>query len=326
MSSILSQQEFWLLVRQSSRAEFQGHQTDLERFDQTWVYPTQFGEGYYREIRLREGLHIEITDCRHHTPFVMECCDRTHPVELHFDIFEDAPKRTSTAGQYWLYSSGLAPAKRIFCQPHPRSLSLSLHIEPEVFQNLLGEVATLHLPNIGYLVKASDTPYASHCRSTSPAMAVILQQILNCPYSGAIRRLFLEGKVLELMALSLQSAMPSKSASSHRLKSDDIERIHQARAILLQNLSDPPSLLELARQVGLNDCTLKRGFRQVFNTTVFGCLQQHRMDQARQLLLEEDLSVQQAAHAVGYLSRSHFTAAFRKRFGVSPRELLTRGG
>lgn len=322
MSLILSQGDLSSLIKRSRYDASPSTLPHSKLFEKTWQYPAQLGQGYYREIYLRQGMHLEISDYLHHKPMVVECCDRPHPVELHFEISDESPKSTSTAGQYWLYSSGFAPAKQILYQPHPRSLSLSLHIEPDVFKTFLEESACIHLPDLGSLLKPSDDPYASQCCRTTPAMKVSLQQILSCPYVGSIRRLFLEGKVLELIALSLQAAIPSQPVSAHPLKPDDIERIHQAKAILSKNLAHPPSLRDLARQVGLNECTLKRGFRQVFNTTAFGYLQAQRLDQARLLLLAGDLQVQQTAHAVGYHSRSHFSTAFRKRFGVSPQEHL----
>lgn len=90
---------------------------------------------------------------------------------------------------------------------------------------------------------------------------------------------------------------------------------------MIQRLANPPSLMSLARQVGLNDRKLKQGFRQVFGTTAFGYLHNHRMEQARSLLLENQLSVTAVAHSVGYTNLCAFSTAFRKKFGVSPRAL-----
>ncbi len=106
----------------------------------------------------------------------------------------------------------------------------------------------------------------------------------------------------------------------HSLKPDDVDRIYQARDILLQCLDNPPSLIELARQVGLNDCTLKRGFRQVFGTTAFGYLHNYRLEQARQLLEERRLNISEIAQAIGFANRSHFASAFRKKFGITPKK------
>ena len=109
---------------------------------------------------------------------------------------------------------------------------------------------------------------------TTPEMQIILHQIVNCPFQGLIKEIYLQTKCLELMALKLEpdTAGERELMRSRILRGDDINRIYHARAILISDFDNPPSLLELARQVGLNDYKLKIGFRQVFNTTVFGYL------------------------------------------------------
>lgn len=162
-----------------------------------------------------------------------------------------------------------------------------------------------------------------HYRSgiTVPAMQVALQQLLNCPYHGLMQRIYLESKALELMVLQFTQFLDDKHCRerSVQLRSDDIERIHQAKAILVNRMKNPPSLLELARQVGVNDHKLKQGFRQVFGTTAFGFLHQHRLEQARQLLEADELSVAGIAEKIGFADSSYFAAAFRKQFGLNPR-------
>ncbi|HHP7244567.1 MAG TPA: helix-turn-helix transcriptional regulator [Elainellaceae cyanobacterium] len=120
---------------------------------------------------------------------------------------------------------------------------------------------------------------------------------------------------LQLSQLS-DADKPHQNAKS--LKPDDVERIHYAKEILISRLSHPPTLIELARLVGINDCKLKAGFRQVFGTTVFGYLHDCRMEKSRQLLEAGELSVADAAQAVGFANRSHFAIAFRKKFGMNP--------
>jgi AraC-like DNA-binding protein len=97
-----------------------------------------------------------------------------------------------------------------------------------------------------------------------------------------------------------------------------VERIHYASKLLRRQITHPPTLIELARAVGINDHKLKVGFRQVFGTTVFGYLHEHRMERSRQLLESGDLGVTAAAEAVGFASRGHFAAAFRRKYGVNP--------
>ena len=155
---------------------------------------------------------------------------------------------------------------------------------------------------------------------TTSEMQQVLNQILHCPYRGVMRQIYLEGKALELLSLQLtrwvENPLPR---SSSPLRSDDIERVHYARDILLQDLIHPPSILDLSRQVGLNDYKLKLGFRQTFGTTVFGYLKRHRMAQAKQLLTEPSLSIAGVAHTVGYASQSRFCDAFKRQYGLTPR-------
>ncbi|NJS42127.1 helix-turn-helix transcriptional regulator [Candidatus Gracilibacteria bacterium] len=125
---------------------------------------------------------------------------------------------------------------------------------------------------------------------------------------------------------ALGASCPSESTacSISCIAIAEIEKICEAKDILLQRLDRPPSLIELARQVGMNDCTLKRGFRQVFGMTAMSCLHHYRMELAQQLLTIGEMNVNQVATAIGYASRSSFYTAFRKQFGVSPHQYLTQ--
>lgn len=150
----------------------------------------------------------------------------------------------------------------------------------------------------------------------SSAMREILQQILHCPYRGSTQALYLESKALELFALQLEYW---ERPASPQLPADDVERLHHAREVLIRNAKNPPLLLELAHQVGLNDRKLKQGFRQLFGTTVFGYLQNYRMGQAKQLLEDDRLSVAAIATSVGYRNPEAFSTAFRRKFSISPK-------
>jgi AraC family transcriptional regulator, transcriptional activator of the genes for pyochelin and ferripyochelin receptors len=152
-------------------------------------------------------------------------------------------------------------------------------------------------------------------------MKLPLEQIINCPFQGMTKSIYLEAKCLELIALKLEqiSQTTQQYFQKSLLKSDDIERVHYAKEILIKNIDNPPSLLELSRLIGLNDYKLKIGFRHCFGTTVFGYLYQQRMDKARLLLLEGQMTIKEVARAVGYGNQSYFTVAFRKRFGINPK-------
>lgn len=162
-----------------------------------------------------------------------------------------------------------------------------------------------------------------HRSKAAPQQSAIIQQMLHCPYAGSLRGMFLEGKVLELLSHRL-GAISEDSArqAATPLSRFDLECINHARDIVLGNMENPPTIIELARMVGINETKLKKGFKQVFGTTVFNCLRSHRMELAQALLTRGDCNVAEAAVAVGYSNASHFTRAFRREFGVNPGDYL----
>lgn len=148
-----------------------------------------------------------------------------------------------------------------------------------------------------------------------------LKQLLDCPYQAFTKQLYLESKCLELIALRLEqlAEVENSSVPSHHLQADDIERIHDAKAILSEQLDNPPSVPELARQVGLNHDALQQGFHQVFDTTPLGYLRDQRLERGRGLLEPRQMNIQEVATTVGYASQSRFCHAFKRKFGVTPR-------
>lgn len=104
----------------------------------------------------------------------------------------------------------------------------------------------------------------------------------------------------------------------------DRGKIVRAREILLQNLGEPITIKELSRKVAINECYLKKGFKELFGATIFDFYQSERMQYARYLLYEKGLSVTDVSFLLGYSSISHFSTAFKKYTGIKPCELLLR--
>ncbi len=158
-------------------------------------------------------------------------------------------------------------------------------------------------------------------RPLTPTLRSSVDQILRCPIDGPLRSLFIESKALEILALELDLLASPKQHNKLKLSRSDRESLMQVTRILEAEFDDPPRLVELARRVGLNDFKLKRGFRENFGQSVFSYLRSLRMEKARIMLLESDLNVSEVATAVGYSSFGHFTAAFRKQFGILPKHV-----
>jgi AraC-like DNA-binding protein len=151
-----------------------------------------------------------------------------------------------------------------------------------------------------------------------------IHQILDCPYQGSLRRLYLESKTLELITHNLAQLVVDKNGRNRpfTLQSCDIERVREVRDVLICNLENPPSLLELARMVGINKNKLNQGFRQTFGTSVFDYLRIRRLERARELLASKEKNVTEVAFEVGYAQQSNFTKAFKRHFGTNPTDHL----
>jgi AraC-like DNA-binding protein len=151
-----------------------------------------------------------------------------------------------------------------------------------------------------------------------------VRQILRCRFQGIPKRLFLEGKVLELLGLTTALEMTRQEKYCFPAQPYLLDRVHYARDILHQRLDNPPSLAELAQLVGLNECTLKREFRACFGKTVFKYLHDYRMDRAWQALIVGDWTVKEVARMVGYHNLAAFSRAFSKQFNINPRACLSK--
>jgi AraC family transcriptional activator of pyochelin receptor len=195
---------------------------------------------------------------------------------------------------------------------------VNLKIKREYFPRLIEEYATDLLPSAGQELLFSDFAGLVFQKKLSPCLECLAHQVIGCSYEGLARRLFMEAKTLEMLACQIEELSERIPQDSALRETADVERIHQAREILEKQFAEPPTLVALARHVGLNDFKLKRGFREVLGTTVFGYVRKLRMEKARQLLETSDMSVTQVALSVGYNSFSHFTTAFKKSVGVVP--------
>ncbi len=138
------------------------------------------------------------------------------------------------------------------------------------------------------------------------------------PYQGTAARLHLEGCGLELLALQIDRFTRQNIFREKPLLRADEERIRMAGNILVQQMKSPPTIAALASRVGINSVKLQRGFKQVFGITMGQFLVQQRMAYARELLLNRETDVTQAALSVGYSNISHFIRCYRKTFGVTP--------
>lgn len=148
--------------------------------------------------------------------------------------------------------------------------------------------------------------------------------MLKCPYEESLRYLYMEGKLMELVAVYLNEVMyQSKGISkSISLSKDDIKSIYKAKDILDRSITQKITLSYLSKEVCLNEFKLKKGFKELFGMPVYTYLLDKRLELAKLFLEEKKFRVSDVANLVGYGNMSHFAAAFRKKYGVNPSEYV----
>ncbi len=157
--------------------------------------------------------------------------------------------------------------------------------------------------------------------SITPAMHGLLAGIRS-PATGPMQHLLLQSRITELLALQLGQFTTHLASSQPTggLSPDEVFRLHELKAHLDQHFLADHSLPGLARHALLNEFKLKKGFKQLFGTTVFGYLRDRRMAHADHLLRDCALLVEEVSDRLGYEHPHHFAAAFKKHFGCRPSE------
>ncbi len=333
MAIFLKAAEFTDLCQQG-QIESLSHQTGL---GSSTLLPRSLGQGTYRQLRLRGGLTIEIREgILQQTLRIEQIHEPVFPLTSKFflsgsarvetpGIKEIQPNYVERQGFNYLYH--LPDLEEVEEWHGGEVIHLVMIYANTDYFHFLRDDQALPTPlrNI-FQGQKSQQRFHQSLGPISPTMEQLLQQLVDCPYTGATQALYLESKALELLTLQLET-WKQQHLNAPTLRKDDIDRLHQARDLLIQQSGNPPLLIDLAHQVGLNDRKLKQGFRQLFDTTVFGYLQDYRMEQAKQLLEEDRLTVAAVATSVGYRNPEAFSTAFRRKFAVSPKayQLNVRG-
>lgn len=158
---------------------------------------------------------------------------------------------------------------------------------------------------------------------TTPQMAIVLNQVLNFNVNSSIKNLYVKGKVYELLSLFFNTNEDLNIDKCPFLIDEDyVQKIKKAKNIVINRMAEPPSLQELADEVGLSLKKIKEGFKQIYGDSVFSFLFNYKMEFARKLLETNTVNVNEVGLQVGYSTSSHFIAAFKKKFGITPKKYI----
>ncbi|WKN42964.1 helix-turn-helix transcriptional regulator [Tunicatimonas pelagia] len=289
------------------------------------------GQGDYRELFF-EGMHIGYGHLAPRKNTLINFESDFESVEMHFalggqvqttDLHTKKQYNFSQNEHNILYAAGFKG--RSTWATNPRMEVFEVNVMPSLFKKYLPEHVAFEEFRKS-LTQQRTSLLVDRNRPISARMRMIIHEIMHCERTGPLKKMLVEARVIELLLLQLEQIIADQNthhqASSNYLKKADIDRMYAVREIIETNVNTPHSLGALAKQVGTNEFTLKKGFKSLFGTTVFGYLLERKMVQAREMLLEEkDKTITEVSEQCGYQYASHFTTAFKRRFGVPPSQL-----
>lgn len=228
------------------------------------------------------------------------------------------------------YSFGLNENKYITLYNPQKSLPIHLEIAPHSWVvSILVPIKKFHslfsseAEFIPFLNKENqDKKYYSE-EEITPSMSIVLNQIMNFHMHTSVKKLYYKGKLYELLSLLFNKSEDGETESCPFITDEEnVAKIKQAKDILIEHMTEPPTLQELADAINLSLKKLKVGFKQVYGETVYGFLFDYKMEYARRLLDSGAYNVNEVGIRIGYSTASHFIAAFKKKFGTTPKKYL----
>lgn len=307
--------------------DFPSHKAYCEKY---WRWPNELGDGFIRLIRLRPELVLMIGKYTLSKNLAIRFKSHFSQIVLGFHITHNTCCSSPFSGKsddcyrfpnnqcFITYSPEFSGTTQV---PAGRPFqSLGIWIDPQLFDFFAAEQKD-HFPiELRDTIKTHRKQSYFHEFEASPSFDMVIHQVLNCPYTHSLKRLFLESKVLELITCTLAQFINTDMGleQSSVSKSSDVERVRRAKDLVSRNIQNPPKLQELARIVGLTHPKLNLCFRKIYGTTVYGYIREMRLNQAKLLLNEGHMNVTEVALEVGYSSLSHFAKAFKDCFGTLP--------
>ena len=202
---------------------------------------------------------------------------------------------------------------------NPKSWLISLVISIKKFHSMFSQEAS-YIPFLSS--ENSDKKYYKD-GDISPSMAIVLNQLMNFNLMPSIKALYFKAKAYELLSLYFNRTGDNNVEQCPFLVDEDnVLKIRRAKDIVISHMAEPPSLQELSTEIGLSLKKLKEGFKQIYGDSVYSFLFDYKMEYARKLLDSGEFNVNEVGLKVGYSTASHFIAAFKKKFGTTPKKYV----
>ncbi|WP_223607858.1 AraC family transcriptional regulator [Chryseobacterium sp. OSA05B] len=284
-----------------------------------------YGKGSYREIYFGD-IHIGFGQANLADKTLLNFETDHETVEMHFAL---KGKSSAVSGNFSenidfsdcqnniIYASGMEGTM----EWESKNFELfEINLSPDFFKRFMPAGSPLFETFRNRMEKGNGCQLNPVHNRINAQMYQLIHEIIHCDRKGLFKRMFMEAKTIELMLLQFEQ-IADQSLIKSSLKRTEVDKIHAVKDFIMKNRDSDHSLIELAHYAGTNEFTLKKGFKELFGTTVFGFWNSLKMEEARKMILEKDMNISEVSDAMGYKNPRHFSTAFKKKFGIVPSQL-----
>ena len=304
--------------------QFQNFFTDCH--DVSYPLPSWCGSGYVRSICPRKGMLLVLEEYRLYREMSVTTSKMPLPLgisyclsgRVNWALGETCEQFTTRRGRCDLVFATNTNGKTTYKADEPVAM-VNIMLCPGLLQSYFDASATgpdgMTLPGL----QATGRDVIHRSQEMPGFIHKIVRQLMRSPCRRMSDKLFIQSKVLELVAFQLdQLDPPDRTVNACRENPADRTMISRTKSILQSRMQSPPSLRDLAHMLGTNETRLKKCFAAGCGTTVYGYLTACRMERACELLEDDDLTLAQIGVEVGYAEAAHFSRAFTRYFGLPP--------
>lgn len=283
-------------------------------------------KGSFEETKIDEGFFVLACQNESNSLEIIERKIDSNFIQFHFCL-KGLSKFIFNEGRYAL---DISEENSLLLYNPQRNLPINLQLNPNTWVvSVLISIKKFHslfsqeADYISFLsVDNKDKKYYKDGK-ISPSMAIVLTQLIHYNLNASIKNLYFKGKAYELLSLYFNRSEDANIEQCPFLVDEtNVIKIRKAKDIIISRMAEPPSLQELSEEIGLNLKKLKEGFKQIYGDSVYSFLFDYKMEVARKLLESGEHNVNEVGLKVGYSTSSHFIAAFKKKYGTTPKKYL----
>ena len=231
-------------------------------------------------------------------------------------IFNDgAYKMTVENGKYIVLYNPIKnlPINAVISE---KSSLISILISIKKFHKLFSEDSN----NIQFLKDENVNQKYYFENKISNPIFLVLNEIKRFDIKSSTKNLFLKAKVYELFShLYNRNRDLNIEQCPFLTNEENFKKIKKAKDIIIENMTNPPSLVELSEEINLSLKKLKEGFKKIYGKPVYQFLIEYKMELAKKLLSDNDYNVNEVSLKLGYSTASHFITAFKNKYGLTPK-------